>query len=197
MAVGRRHNDTSEDLAGSRRGFAFTACLIAVLLVASSTQLVPERLLSRSLSDERSAMAPIWPQGWSFFADEPVDNAAVVFSVDPSGHLGTLSQLEMTSKMDWGIDRSASAEFVEAETLIAQVPASSWLSCGDRAPDDCKAASVDTTPYFGVNNFSNPTFCGHLLLAIESPAQWTGRRAEWLQDWKIISVANSDFRCIG
>ncbi|MFE0458746.1 SdpA family antimicrobial peptide system protein [Kitasatospora sp. NPDC058965] len=181
----------------SAQGFYFTASLLLVILLASSTQLLPARLVPGWLRTERASTRVMWPQGWGFFADQPTADANAAFSVGDDGQLTAVTQLQMTRSTDWGLSRSAYARHVELGILSSQVASGDWLDCTELTPVACKSMALHTPMVRSLNHTSHPSFCGHLLISVESPVRWTTNTPLWQSEWKILRIVNAGIECAG
>ncbi|MEY9876806.1 antimicrobial peptide system SdpA family protein [Streptacidiphilus sp. MAP12-33] len=181
----------------SAQGFCFTAALLLVMLLASSTQLVPARLLPGWLQAERESTRVVWPQGWSFFAEQPTTETSVALFVGHGGRLTAAPQLQMASATDWGLSRSAYARYVELANLTGQIAVGDWLDCSALTPADCRAAALRAPVVRTVNHTARPSICGHILLSAQTPVRWTANTRLWQSDWKILRIANGEIACNG
>jgi Sporulation delaying protein SdpA len=189
--------ERGQDRAATARGLAFTGCLLLTLFLVSCTQFVSAAGGSPALSSTAASIAPIWPQGWAFFAAEPSGNVAVAFPAGPGGLRSPLNQREMSAAADWGLNRSAMAQDAEIFSLVALIPPGDRLTCGALTPAACAAAAL-RRPTAEIANRARPaTVCGHLLLATVSPERWTGDTRLWMSEWKIETVSNAVVVCGG
>jgi antimicrobial peptide system SdpA family protein len=179
----------------SAQGFCFTACVLLVVLVASLTQLAPARILPGWMRAERTSVNTLWPQGWNFFTDEPTAEVTAVFAVDSSGRLTEVNQLQMAAGANWGLRRPDLVQMVEIGDVSGRLPAGDWRSCAGSTPSQCADTALRQPLAAAVNPVRNPTVCGHVLIAVQSPQRWTDDTRAWMRDWKIIRIANSEVTC--
>jgi hypothetical protein len=103
----------------------------------------------------------------------------------------------MTHSTDWGLSRSAYALDVELGSLSSQVAAGDWLNCAQLAPTACEDAALLAPVVRSLNRTAHPTFCGHALIAVETPVRWTADTRLWQGNWKITKIVNSEIKCAG
>jgi antimicrobial peptide system SdpA family protein len=185
------------DAASIGEGFYFTASLLAVMLLASCSQLLPARTLPSWLRAERASTAAVWPQGWDFFAKEPIADADVAFTVADGGHLPSAYQQQMSWFTDWGLSRSGAAQYVEMGNLTNQIPGGDWLNCTQLNVTICKDKALRSPLVQSINYTAHATLCGHLLVAVESPKRWTAETRLWQSNWKILRIVNTEVTCEG
>ncbi|MGW4694780.1 SdpA family antimicrobial peptide system protein [Kitasatospora cineracea] len=180
----------------STQGFCFTAFLILVVLLASLTQLLPARAIPGWLRQGRSSVAAVWPQGWSFFADEPSANTEVAFAVGDGDQPIAVTRLQLDRRTAWGLSHSGYSGYVELGNLTDLVATSDWLDCTDLSPTACTAAVLRTALVHIPNRTAHPTLCGHVLITVQSPERWTADTQQWQSSWKIIRAVNGEVTCV-
>lgn len=109
------------------------------------------------------------PEGWAFFTLSPRTPEPAVYSRDASGDWRsvTAGPLAVLGSL-MGLDRATRAQGTEIAIIIAQVPATAWVSCS-KAPVQCMAGSGTVTV---VNLSSHKSVCGEIGIAIQQVKPW-------------------------
>lgn len=187
--------DRERDKLAAARGLQFTGAALLTILIASLGQLVPGGNAMPRARQEAHTVAAVWPQGWNFFDDEPRGPVVQAFSVSSEGRVSALDQLQMGTSNMWGVSRNHLTRLVELNTVAGEVPADAWLDCAELTPSACIDRAVGSRRVAVSDTARNPSVCGHLLLAVESPARWTSNTRLWLDNWKILKIADVAVSC--
>lgn len=112
---------------------AGTFCLIAYSAVSA----LPHSPVQ--LPMERRIRAVRWiPQGWSFFTRNPREEQLSYFTRDRVGRWRAASLGPVSHPRNiFGLNRKSRAQGVESAFLLAAVPSSAWVPCGDEEPEQC------------------------------------------------------------
>jgi len=177
-------------------GFRLIAWLFGVMMIVSAAQLIPSAALPRSVHVEASAMAPLWPQGWKFYADQPFAPEAVAYRINPDGSFSSVNFLQLSRTTYWGLNRDEPAQFFELSTIRAAIPKQSWVSCAGIGRDECFRAVLREAP-IGYRNYAvDPTVCGRVVLVLEQPDVRLDHRDASMTTRLIVRGANLAATCV-
>lgn len=184
-----------DERAACARGFWFTGTILLIVFFFSATQAWPSDSAPVPVRTVALPLSAIWPQHWAFFAAEPQADIDVAYAVDGSGRTNALNLGPSAPGNDYGFGRSELGRFVEISVLADAVPATAWLTCGAATPFDCMKADLLEPAVVVADVAPTQTLCGHLLVAVESPLRWTDDTRLWLENWKVLEVANIEATC--
>jgi hypothetical protein len=156
----------------------FTAGLLGVAFVLSLVNLLPTGLGESWRSSQSNVYTAFWPQGWSFFAEQPIGGVLVAYRLTPSGHLGemvthTLGSAENSA----GLDRGGYTRLLEIQLVAAGLSAATWHDCAGTSPELCLAAAPESRQTVA-NKALAPTLCGPTALAMALARPAAGRSDE-------------------
>lgn len=149
------------------QGFRLVAWFFGALMIVSGLQLMPAGIFPRHVQMERYAMAPLWPQWWSFYAGQLYDPVVVAYRIGHDGSVLPVNFLQLSQNTDWGLSRTETAQYVELANFRARVSGQSWVSCAELGRDQCLSTLLQRPPIAYLNNAKDPTVCGHVLLVLE------------------------------
>lgn len=131
------------------------------------------------------------PQGWAFFTKSPRSLEIYPYKLSPDGGVESLRSAPISSpKYAFGWNRLGRAQGVEQAILTNQIPPGAWHSC-DTEVSDC----VGYPDQFDLRNDSpNPSVCGRVAFATESPAPWAWRDLI-ASTWQVQSVSVGVVEC--
>jgi Sporulation delaying protein SdpA len=144
-----------------RSGFAFTLGFLLLLMAGSA------------LAQLRSPgpLEVLWPQHWSFFADEPDREAWIPYRISSGGEPTSLAIRHGSGQTWGGLGRKSHAQLAETAYLAGQVSEHQWHRCSGLKLLDCGRAAMNSRPVAVNNPAPLPTICGDVLLSVERPSR--------------------------
>jgi hypothetical protein len=157
---------SADGAAASVRGFVGTFVGAVVLMAASLLYYMPAAKSSKWLSSQATAYNEVWPQGWSFFSNDPGLWTVLAYATDSAGHLTSEVIEPMMSRGNlWGLSRLSAVQYSEAVQLASSVSAGDWRTCGVPISSGCIEDALTTRI---TNNLVPALICGSIFL-VEVP----------------------------
>jgi hypothetical protein len=184
---GARVVDSEE--AAVKRGFAFTATILAVALAVSLLSQLPA-VSAGYWGSGAASMRLLWPQGWDFFARTAGEDRFVAYRIDGPGRVRDADvqagPVQASPENWWGLRRRTYFRLVETDDLAGRIPGQAWVPCAQGELAKCWAPQS----FADVRNpFRSSTLCGHVAFAVEHP---TGDTAN---PWRTLRVAPVNLQC--
>ncbi|GIF11377.1 SdpA family antimicrobial peptide system protein [Actinoplanes teichomyceticus] len=178
-----------------RRAFAFTATVLAVLLLAALLAQLPPGSMPHTLSRRAASYELLWPQGWSFFSAAPRQDRTVAYRVQPDGSLSTEDSVQARPGSWWGLRRTTYFRLVETEYVASRIPPSSWITCD--APTAASCLQRAGRPAWPVTNnpFHASALCGRVLFAVERPDLGNDRLRRGAVPRRVVAIAPTSLQC--
>ncbi|MEV6626568.1 SdpA family antimicrobial peptide system protein [Amycolatopsis sp. NPDC051106] len=163
MAIER---DGEQDQREVKAGIAVTGSLLAVALVLSLVNLLPGRLAGAWQHRQADVYTAFWPQGWSFFAEQPRDGVLVAYRWVPSGPGPSLTFPLGSPENTTGLDRGGYTRLLEIQLVAARIPAVAWRACGGAQAETCLATAPAERPAVR-NEVTTPSLCGPVVFVAQ------------------------------
>lgn len=176
-------------------GFRLIAWFFGVIMVVSGAQFIPLSVLPRNIQVGRGVMAPLWPQGWGFYASQPFVPETVVYRMGQDGSLSLVNFLQLSQATYWGLNRDEPAQWDELSNIRAAIPEQSWVGCAGVGRDKCLHAILRKAPIGYRNHAADPTACGHVVVVLEQPSIRLDHRDASVAARPIVKGANVEATC--